>query len=357
MITGPTDKTHIASVEDNKVNVNKDQQIGWLDYIIDCFKNIAHFFTCGVFHDKSFSDRNIIQIPRSIFTPFDSKEIKQNFQVLAANTKLIDVERCEYNDRIDRTRHPIVKKTLVPTGNENGRYGFNANQLNINEVQSIATQYPLDKEGMRLFWKMCAAQGSCIVDLPNDKKSVTQRNMPPYYPPLGKTMHFKDKKEDILVMCIGNNELDNTDIQQSIYTININGHYGKITRLHLQSWPEHSAANVSQVIKLVNNIRALPVVENHHPIIQGENHHPIIHCYSGFGKTAVVSTLLTLIDPLLSGAITHDNLLFELNDTILKGREQRSNHFIENEEQYTLLVRICEEILKNPRIIASPKRD
>lgn len=223
-----------------------------------------------------------------------------------------------------------IAKTHVtfPKGRPNN---VHANHVHLHATISpvICSQAPLlDVE--EEFWTLVIGQSRLIVDLTNAKDRKEQ-NVHEYYP--DKDIGFMMGKVQVRVQHADRGKGEIT------YETELHGMPSKeVERLHFAQWPDFGIISVDELEELVNRISEKRATHPDEPVW--------IHCRAGVGRTGVVTVALAIQQYFAAGHLNAFNYQEIIDGFILTGRAQRDIYFVQNNNQYKLLLEYAEKLLK-----------
>lgn len=234
-------------------------------------------------------------------------------------------------DNIPLPKQGALRDTIRSAVTSEKQY-LHANHVDLGSGHHfIASQKPMEGE-VPGFWRMLAKQKiSLVVDLTRSEEVE-----PRYCPTSGKTREVRD----LTVTCTSSQKVRKKDAGLSAKEKTILVDEGKrkphqLTRLHFSDWPDHGVIDEASLTALANKIEAL----NPDPASP-----VLVHCKAGVGRTGTLMAFMgarkRIADEIASGGACHPEMIMRtLLEVIARGRLARGPSFVQNEEQFTLLVK------------------
>lgn len=233
---------------------------------------------------------------------------------------------CVY-ERFSSIRCP--KATVISINEQN----LHANLVGkgISARTFIATQEPHEST-FNLFWHTAFECGR-IVDL-TAEQSVNRfsSGAKVYYPEIINKVATYESWEVALQR---EEKFQDYAILHYLVTEKVTGVSKNISRLHYREWKDYEVISILALNGLVESLEAIPSKEC-----------ILVHCKAGVGRTGTLITACILKEKIVSGEIQESDLESSLVELILKLRMQRGKYFVENVNQFKLLLDYGRHLLK-----------
>ena len=237
---------------------------------------------------------------------------------------------------------PLVEPTALPdivrVGEGGSRYFLHANQLALRcGYDFIAAQKPLAAEVSGFLHLLIARKVALVVDLTT---GLEQENDSSYVPRRGRSLSFDSAH--VSVTCkrrrrlpANRTTLESLQLQRWDTGTQKGGSAHMLERLHFAGWPDHGAIGAHTLRALAIQVEALHA-KSAAPIL--------VHCLAGVGRTG---TLISYIAararlraqfPPESVSCRPSGIAALLIETILKGRADRGDGFVQTREQFGLVL-------------------
>lgn len=237
---------------------------------------------------------------------------------------------------------PLVEPTALPdsvrVGEGGSRYFLHANQLALRcGFDFIAAQKPLAAEVAGFLHLLVARKVALVVDLTT---ALEQENDASYVPRRRRNLSFDTAH--VSVTCkrrrrlpANRTTLETLQVRRSDTGEQKGVSVHTLERLHFAGWPDHGAIGAHTLRALAIHIEALHA-RSMAPIL--------VHCLAGVGRTgtlvsyiAVRARLRTQFPP-ESVSCRPSAVAALLIETILKGRADRGDGFVQTREQFGLVL-------------------
>lgn len=115
---------------------------------------------------------------------------------------------------------------------------------------------------------------------------------------------------------------------------------GEIARYHYKSWPDHGAPSLEDFSQLIETLHQVSNTAPERPVW--------IHCRGGVGRSGTAAVGLAIRQAFELDAAPKDRseMVKWINGLILQARQQRSLMMVQTKDQYGLLIRYTEQLMK-----------
>ncbi len=196
-----------------------------------------------------------------------------------------------------------------------GGFFLHANYVSdgISSRQLIASQIPCEHE---LFWRFIIESGYDIIDLSVEESSYApmERETPSVFGSV--IVRLVDKIDETPEECTFICEVKDFITQKSQL----------IQWCHYRGWKDCCGVSLPILKYLVSKLE------------MSFQKNTLVHCHAGVGRTGTLLTAYFLKKRVLQGLIQPENIGTGLVELIVQLREQRGERFVQNEEQFFLLL-------------------
>ena len=237
---------------------------------------------------------------------------------------------------------PLVERTALPdlarVGEGGSRYFLHANQLALRcGFDFIAAQKPLAAEVSGFLHLLIARKVALVIDLTT---GLEQENDACYAPRRGRSLSFDSAHVSVTRKKRRHLPALRTTIESLLVRRwssggqkGVSGH--SLERLHFAGWPDHGLISSHSLRALACQIETLHA-KSATPIL--------VHCLAGVGRTGTLVSYLAVRQRLgtqflpQSRARQPSVVAALLIETILKGRADRGDSFVQTREQFGLVL-------------------
>lgn len=262
----------------------------------------------------------------------DTAILFSQLQIKYANPAEVDGRFPQHVQCVQETRLTIPNSTMYRP--------LHANHVNIKGYKVICTQSPKENSYLH-FWLTVTDTQAFILDLCNEKDFTALPPVTRYYP----TEENKTfEQQGVLIKFISSKDLAKNSKMQftaNQYEVTKWGQTHTATRISYSSWNDFEDIKIEDLCHLVDKVREL-----------SKDSSLIIHCRAGVGRTGTVTVALALRNlhenAELKGMVDNSGLSDTIDHLITIGRQQRGALFVSSLEQYILLHKYAEHLLKQP---------
>lgn len=173
----------------------------------------------------------------------------------------------------------------------------------------VASQLPYEK---RLFWKFILENDFDIIDL---------HTLDSGYAPSEQTGQLQF--DSIIVQFV--KKIDECTFEYEVRD-SVSQMKRQVRRHHFTGWRDTYSVTVTKLQELVSLLETT------------FTRNTLVHCLAGIGRTGTLIAAYFTKQQIRSGIIRHENLEMALVDLIVELRKQRGSRFVQNVEQFGLLV-------------------